>query len=90
VVYTGDNQTVHHATLEDISLGGKGCTMTPKFLRGEAARYREMARTIDRARSKLRLVTVAKAYEALAKDAERNRDDMIESNPDAVAYQSGA
>jgi hypothetical protein len=43
--------------------------MTPKFLRQEAARFRDMADTADREASKLRLLSMAADYDARAKAA---------------------
>ena len=40
--------------------------MTPDFLRGEAARFREMARTADREASKLRFLAMAADFESRA------------------------
>jgi hypothetical protein len=40
--------------------------MTPQFLRAEAARFRDMAETVDREASKLRLLAMARDYETRA------------------------
>jgi hypothetical protein len=43
--------------------------MTPKFLRAEAARFREMAETTDREASRQRLLGMAADYESQANAA---------------------
>ncbi len=43
--------------------------MTPKFLREEAARFRDMAEVADREASKLRYLTMATDFEARAEAA---------------------
>jgi hypothetical protein len=45
--------------------------MTPKFLRSEAARFRDMAESADREASRQRLLAMAVEYEAQAEKAER-------------------
>src|SRR5580704_15104672 len=54
-----------------LALGGfpttlKGSTMTPQFLRHEAARFRGMAEDADREATKVRLLAMAADYEARA------------------------
>jgi hypothetical protein len=44
----------------------KGWTMNARFLRDEAARFRDMAADTDRAASKVRLLAMAADYEARA------------------------
>jgi hypothetical protein len=44
--------------------------MTPKFMRAEAARFRDMASTTDREASRLRLLAMADDYEARARAGE--------------------
>jgi hypothetical protein len=48
----------------------KGLTMTPQFLREEAARFRGMAEMQEREASKARLLKMAVDYEAQAKAAD--------------------
>jgi hypothetical protein len=45
-------------------------SMTPEFLRSEAARFREMAEAADREASRQRLLAMAADYEARAKVAD--------------------
>jgi hypothetical protein len=45
--------------------------MTPQFLRSEAARFRDMAESIDREASRQRLRAMAVDYEAQAEKVER-------------------
>jgi hypothetical protein len=45
--------------------------MTPQFLRSEAARFRDMAESIDREASRQRLLAMAVDYEVQAEKAER-------------------
>ncbi|HME26442.1 MAG TPA: hypothetical protein VKI44_34815 [Acetobacteraceae bacterium] len=57
--------------------------MTPKFLRSEAARFREMAESVtDREASRQRLLAMAVDYEARAAAAEA--DHPPESPPPAA------
>jgi hypothetical protein len=44
--------------------------MTPKFMRAEAARFRDMASTTDREASRLRLLAMADDYDARAQAGE--------------------
>jgi hypothetical protein len=46
--------------------------MTPKFLRAEAARFRDMADTADRQASKRRYLTMATDFETRAKAADES------------------
>jgi hypothetical protein len=55
--------------------------MTPKFLRAEAARFREMAETTDRAASRQRLLGMASDYESRADAAVEAQP--LEQAPDA-------
>jgi hypothetical protein len=48
----------------------QGLAMTPKFLREEAARFRDMADTVDREASKQRLLSMAADYDARARAAD--------------------
>jgi hypothetical protein len=52
----------------------KEFTMTPKFLREEAGRFRSMAETADREASKARFLTMATDFEARAKAAEESTE----------------
>jgi hypothetical protein len=54
--------------------------MTPKFLREEAARFRDMAGTADLEASKVRLLGTATDFECLATTA----DELITSKLDEV------
>jgi len=60
--------------------------MTPKFLRQEAARFRDMADTADREASKLRLLSMAADYVARAKAADEltkpNMGEAVKSSTD--------
>lgn len=49
--------------------------MGATFLRYEAAHFRELADTTEGEQSKLRLLTLAMDYEALANDAERSQQE---------------
>jgi hypothetical protein len=50
--------------------------MGATFLRYEAAHFRELADTTEGAQSKLRLLTLAMDYEALANAAEHNLQEL--------------
>lgn len=65
--------------------GERGWAMTATFLRCEAAHYRELANTAKREQLKLRLLTLAKDYDALARAVEQNRDDAALVAPDDFA-----
>jgi hypothetical protein len=54
----------------------EGLTMTPQFLRDEAARFRDMAGTADREATKSRLLAMAADHESRANIA----DETIESS----------
>jgi hypothetical protein len=56
----------------------KGLTMTPQFLRHEAARFRGMADDTDREATKLRLLAMAADYEARAGVA----NELTDPDPD--------
>ena len=64
--------------------------MTPRFLRSEAARFRDMAESTDRDASRQRLLAMAVDYEAQAEQAEKLQPpDQIqaaepEPDPDGV------
>jgi hypothetical protein len=55
----------------------KEFVMTPRFLREEAARFRDMADTSSREASKLRFLAMATDFEARAKAA----DESTKQNP---------
>jgi hypothetical protein len=64
--------------------------MTPQFLRSEAARFREMAESVDREASRQRLLAMAVDYEERAAEADKNQppappplETAAESEPEA-------
>jgi hypothetical protein len=64
----------------------KGSTMTPQFLRHEAARFRGMAEDADREATKVRLLAMAADYEARAGiDVEITESDPVEATSEANA-----
>jgi hypothetical protein len=60
------------------SLTPKGLTMTPKFLREEAARFRGMAGTADLEASKLRLLAMATDFESRATAADGSIEPKLD------------
>jgi hypothetical protein len=48
----------------------EGLAMSPKFLREEAARFRDLAATVDREASKQRLLSIAADYDSRARAAD--------------------
>jgi hypothetical protein len=52
----------------------RGLAMDPKFLREEAARFRDMAEAQDREASKRRLLNMAADYETKAEAADKLTD----------------
>jgi hypothetical protein len=61
--------------------------MTPKFLRAEAARFREMAEATDREASKQRLLGMAIDYESRANVAVEPQpaEPMADAEPDSAS-----
>jgi hypothetical protein len=61
----------------------KGLTMTPQFLRAEAARFREMAEVADREASRQRLLRMAADYESRAQAADALQPPRPVEEPEA-------
>jgi hypothetical protein len=72
------------------SRDGNEVGMTPAFLRSEAAFYRGLAQIMEPGPSKLRLLTIATDYEALAVVARRNQDDAIGVRPNSLGSATKA
>ena len=63
--------------------------MTPKFLRDEAARFRQMAETTEREASKLRLLGMATDFEARAQAIDGRIVQAPVQAPDATSDEPG-
>jgi|SRR5690349_7223613 len=65
----------------------KGFTVTPKFLRSEAARFREMAESLtDREASRQRLLAMAIDYDERAEQAEQFQPhEQMQAAPEAAS-----
>src|SRR5690349_13532990 len=65
----------------------KGFTMTPQFLRSEAARFREMAESLtDREASRQRLLAMAIDYDKRAEQAEQFQPhEQMQAAPEAAS-----